>query len=275
MGVLATQIWAPLMTHPDQYVPYLISRFFAAFFGFVVALLGPPYLVDMFYLHQRGRAFTLLHFAINFGVSASPTFSGFVAAESYWPVEYWWSVGLTAFSLIPAFLFLEETGFDRTDGAVNRTKPDSRVKDRIETFFPGNKVMPARTWRETVRERERERERERDRGSLADALAGGRFLDGVLLVGSPWMVLWPCRCSHMNEFLVFAALKPWTVNNLFLQLLYTTHHMPKPAAHFRSRHPIICTNSATSVFLLFFSSLPLTSERRRRPTRPAREPSWL
>lgn len=151
VGVLATQIWAPLMTGSDQYAPYLVSRYFAAFFGTSVGVLGPRYLVDMFFLHQRGRAFTLLHLALNFGASAGPTFSGFIAANLYWPVEYWWSVGLAAFTLIPTFLFLEDTTYDRSEGAANRVKPESWIKDRFQTFFPGNKVVPHKTWGETVR----------------------------------------------------------------------------------------------------------------------------
>ncbi len=138
------------MTRPDQYVPYLISRFFSAFFGVVVTLLGPPYMVDMFFLHQRGRAMTVIHFGLNLGVSAGPTFSGFIAAGSYWPIEYWWSVALTAFTLIPVFLFLEETGFNRSEGAVNRAPASNWVKDRIDTFLPGSKIVPDRTWRSTV-----------------------------------------------------------------------------------------------------------------------------
>jgi MFS family permease len=149
-GVLAAQIWAPLMTRPDQYIPYLMSRGVAAFFGTVVSILGPRYLVDLFFLHQRGRAFTILHLALNFGASAGPTFAGFVAANAYWPVEYWWSVALTGVSIVVTFLFLEETGYDRTEGAVNRIKPTSWIKDRFETFFFGQKVVPKRTLGETV-----------------------------------------------------------------------------------------------------------------------------
>ncbi|RKU48547.1 hypothetical protein DL546_007440 [Coniochaeta pulveracea] len=150
-GVLAAQIWAPMMTKHDQYAPYLVSRYFAAFFGVTVSVLGPKYLVDMFFLHQRGRAFTVLHLALNFGASAGPTFAGFVAAKAYWPVEYWWSVALCAFTIIVVFFFLEATYYDRGEGAVNRTKPDSWIKDRVETFFPGNKVTAQVTWGETAR----------------------------------------------------------------------------------------------------------------------------
>ncbi|KAB5550010.1 major facilitator superfamily domain-containing protein [Coniochaeta sp. 2T2.1] len=150
-GQLAAQIWAPMMTGEQQYAPYLVSRYFSAFFGVTVSVLGPRYLVDMFFLHQRGRAFTVLHLALNFGASAGPTFAGFVAANNYWPIEYWWSVALTAFTIIIVFLFLEETGYSRDEGAVNRTKSDSWIRDRVETFLPGNKVVPQATWGHTAK----------------------------------------------------------------------------------------------------------------------------
>jgi MFS family permease len=151
IGVLATQIWAPLMTRPDQYVPYLLSRYFAAFFGVVVSVLGPRYLVDMFFLHQRGRAFTVLNLALVFGASAGPTFSGFVAAHAYWPIEYWWHVALTSFTIFPVIFFLEDTNYDRSEGATNRSKPQSFLKDRLETFLPNNKVVPHISWGDMVR----------------------------------------------------------------------------------------------------------------------------
>lgn len=138
------------MTRPDQYAAYLVSRYFSAFFGVTVSVLGPRYLVDMFFLHQRGRAFTVLHLALNFGASAGPTFAGFVAANDYWPVEYWWSVALTAFTIIIVFLFLDETNYDRQNESANRTKPDSWIKDRVDHFFPGSKVAPPVTWGQTV-----------------------------------------------------------------------------------------------------------------------------
>ncbi|KAK6072066.1 MFS-type transporter [Seiridium cupressi] len=149
-GVLAAQIWAPMMTGPNDYAPYLVSRYFASFFGVVVSILGPRYLVDMFFLHQRGRAFTILHLALNFGASAGLTFAGFVAASSYWPVEYWWSVALVAFTIIVVFLYLEETYYDRTDESANRIPPSSWLRDRFETF-PGTKVVPPVTWGEVAR----------------------------------------------------------------------------------------------------------------------------
>ena len=120
----------------------------------VVSVLGPKYLVDLFFLHQRGRVFTILHLALNFGASAGPTFSGFIAAKRYWPVEYWWSVALLGHTLILVFLFLEETSFDRSEGAINQKPPESWLANRIQTIFPflpgKNTVIKPATLAETV-----------------------------------------------------------------------------------------------------------------------------
>jgi MFS family permease len=139
------------MTGKDQYGAYIASRYFSGFFGTVVSVLGPKYLTDMFFLHQRGRAFTILHLALNFGASAGPTFSGLIAADNYWPVEYWWSVGLTAATLVLIFLFLEETGYDRGEGGVNPQPARTFLANRVQTFFPGSKVVKPATVGQTVR----------------------------------------------------------------------------------------------------------------------------
>ncbi|KAH8687617.1 major facilitator superfamily domain-containing protein [Tricladium varicosporioides] len=149
LGCLAAQVWAPMMTGSGDYWSYFGSRFLAGFTGMTCSILGPRYLVDMFFLHQRGRVFTIFHLALNFGASAGPTFSGFIAAKLYWPVEYWWSVAVLAFTAIVVFLFLEETTFDRSEGAINMTPTDSWIQNRIQTFFPflpgNNTVVKAAT----------------------------------------------------------------------------------------------------------------------------------
>ncbi|KAK6073398.1 MFS-type transporter [Seiridium cupressi] len=131
-GVLAAQIWAPMMTGPNDYA------------------LTSYRDISLHSSASSGRAFTILHLALNFGASAGPTFAGFVAASSYWPVEYWWSVALVAFTIIVVFLCLEETYYDRTDESVNRIPPSSWLRDRFETF-PGTKVVPPVTWGEVAR----------------------------------------------------------------------------------------------------------------------------
>lgn len=138
------------MTHSDDYIPFIMSRLFAGFFGAVPTVLGPRIVTDLFFLHQRGRAFTALHMSFLFGTIAGPTFSGFISANAFFPVEFWWTVGLLGFTLICCFCFLEETGFDRENFERNPDVPKNLVANRFATFFFGQSVVLPTTWKETV-----------------------------------------------------------------------------------------------------------------------------
>ncbi|KAJ5545233.1 Major facilitator superfamily domain general substrate transporter [Penicillium sp. DV-2018c] len=148
---LVCQVWAAVMTHSGDYIPYVISRLFAGFFGAVPTVLGPRIVTDLFFLHQRGRAFMALHMAFLFGTIAGPTFSGFVSARSFFPVEFWWTVGLLGLALVCIFCFLEETGFDRECLERNPSLPEGIVANRFATFFPGTAVVLPTSWRETAK----------------------------------------------------------------------------------------------------------------------------
>lgn len=50
-------------------------------------------------------------------------------------------MGLLGATLILIFLTLEETGWDRTPGAENVALSDNFLKNRIQTFLPGNKAV--------------------------------------------------------------------------------------------------------------------------------------
>ena len=132
------------MTKPEQYIPFVMSRLFSGFFGAVPTVLGPRVLTDIFFLHQRGRAFTALHMAFLFGTIAGYILA-FISAGAYFPVEFWWTVGLLGGVLILVFLVLEETGFDREDEQKRRDIPRSFLANRFATFFFGQAVVPRTT----------------------------------------------------------------------------------------------------------------------------------
>ncbi|KAJ6141598.1 hypothetical protein N7470_009988 [Penicillium chermesinum] len=148
---LVCQVWGAVMTHADDYIPFIISRLFAGFFGAVPTVLGPRILTDLFFLHQRGRAFTFLHMSFLFGTIAGPTFSGFISANAFFPVEFWWTVGLLGFTIICCLLVLEETGFDREDTSKNPEIPERFLANRLATFFFGTRVIQPTTWEETAK----------------------------------------------------------------------------------------------------------------------------
>lgn len=150
LGCLATQVWAASMTQSNQYIAYFMSRYFSGFFGMIISVLGPQYLVEIFFLHQRGRAFTILHLALNSGGAIAPTFSAYISARTTWTVEYWWSVGLLAATSILTFCLLEETSFDRGNLESNLVPPQGFFKNRVYTFLPGNKIVKSASGREMV-----------------------------------------------------------------------------------------------------------------------------
>ena len=120
-----------------------MSRLFAGLFGSVVGVVGPRILVDIFFLHERGERFAIIFTVNSFGSVVGPTLSGFVSARTSWPVEYWWTVGLLCLVLILCFFILEETGFDREESYGSWPElPKSFIKNRIATFFFGQKLQP-------------------------------------------------------------------------------------------------------------------------------------
>ena len=138
------------MTEETQFNGFIVSRFFSGFFGGVTGVLGPRILVDIFFLHQRGRAFTAFHWCLNFGSVAGPTLSAYISQNRSWTLEMWWTVGLLGFTIICCFLFMHETSWDREPGAVNVAAPEGFFANRFATFFPGTRVTPKTSARETV-----------------------------------------------------------------------------------------------------------------------------
>lgn len=139
------------MIHSNQYNAFVISRLFAGMLGSVPSILGASTITDLFFLHERGRAFLIFSLSFLLGTVAGPTFGGFIVEHVDWPVEFWWTVGLQALALVLVLLFLEETGFNRDGGSAYPARPSSFMANRIATFFLGTKVVPAMNRSELVR----------------------------------------------------------------------------------------------------------------------------
>ena len=91
---MACGIWAATQTGADDYISFTISRLFGGMLGSVPSILGSGMIVDVFYLHERGKAFTTFSLCFLLGTVAGPTFGGFVVEHVNWPNEFWWTVGL-------------------------------------------------------------------------------------------------------------------------------------------------------------------------------------
>ncbi|KAL1974617.1 hypothetical protein VTN31DRAFT_4821 [Thermomyces dupontii] len=143
VGVFMCQIWAAKMTGPDDYIPFVMSRWICALFGSIPAILGSGYIVDMFFLHQRGKAFAVFEILIVFAVVGGGTLSGFIAESLHWSYVFWWTLGPVGAAILAVFLFVEDTSFDgRRGGATDQPAlPDSWLERHIATFFPGHRTQ--------------------------------------------------------------------------------------------------------------------------------------
>lgn len=149
LGTLIGAVWGSEMTAHDDFVRFVLSRGLTGFFGTVIGVLGPRCIIDMFFLHQRGRAYTIFHFCFDLGNSIGPSLCAFIATPSgdyRWAL--WFSIIIDAVAFVAFFLFMHDTTWDRSANsgsaveALNPPKPDGFLANRIATFFPGTKITP-------------------------------------------------------------------------------------------------------------------------------------
>ena len=78
---MACNIWAASMTQVDQYIPFTMSRWLGSTFGAFPTALGGGYIIDLWFLHQRGKAFACYTTCALFGISFANTLSGFIVND--------------------------------------------------------------------------------------------------------------------------------------------------------------------------------------------------
>jgi MFS family permease len=143
VGVFACQIWAAEMTGPDDYISFVLSRLFCGFLGGMPAILGSGYIIDMFFLHQRGKAFAVFEVLIIFAVIGGGTLGGFIAESRPWNYVFWWTLGPVGAAILAVFLFVEDTTFSRQPTAAKRSPmPKAWFANRLVTYFPGSRTQP-------------------------------------------------------------------------------------------------------------------------------------
>ena len=139
------------MTKPTHYGPYLASRFFAGFGATFPSTVGGRIILDLFFIHERGRAFSVFSLTYLLGTLAIPTIGCFVASQvEHWPIMFWWTIPLLGVALLLTATFLEETGYDREGKKEYPQPPKSFLANRAATLLPGNRVVPACTVPEVV-----------------------------------------------------------------------------------------------------------------------------
>ena len=112
-------------------------------FGGPPTLLGSGFVMDMFFLHQRGRAFACYELSLLLGIICGPTIGGFIVQNNPWPVAFWWTLAPVGTAIVLLFCIGEETLFARTgDFTVYPQPPSSFLSNRAATLLPGTKVTP-------------------------------------------------------------------------------------------------------------------------------------
>ncbi|GKZ26424.1 hypothetical protein AbraIFM66951_004928 [Aspergillus brasiliensis] len=132
---MACAIWSACMTSKGDYERFVASRLFDGIFGSIPSIVGVGAVYDMFFLHERGKAYAIFHVSFLFGTVAGPTFGGFIVQHTKWPWVFWWVVIAQGLVLILAFLFLEETSYPR-DGKTLVVKPKNFWSNRMATLLP-------------------------------------------------------------------------------------------------------------------------------------------
>lgn len=151
VGTFACQIWAANMTGPDDFIPFTISRLICGLFGVIPAIMGTGYIMDMFFLHQRGKAFAIFEVLIIFAVVGGGTLGGFIAESKPWEYVFWWTLGPVGAAILLVFLFVEDTTFSRDPSVPRRAPmPKSWLSNRVATFFPGTRTQPTGRFAEFV-----------------------------------------------------------------------------------------------------------------------------
>ncbi|KAL9111907.1 MAG: hypothetical protein Q9227_003757 [Pyrenula ochraceoflavens] len=131
-------VWSAEMTSPDQYIPFVLSRWLAGLFGSTAAAIGAHYIMDLFFIHQRGRVFAAYALCGLFGTQVGPTVGGFILNSHSWPWMFWWTVGVEAGVLLLTLFLLEEPVYHRA--TLSTPSPTSYLPRRLATLFPGTRV---------------------------------------------------------------------------------------------------------------------------------------
>ena len=138
------------MTGPDDYIPFVMSRMLAGLFGSVPPVLAAGLIMDLYFLHQRGKAFTVLEVSLLAGAVAAPVFGGFIADSKPWPNVFWWLVAVIAVSIplgkatrfanLPAYSHLQHSSSWRRPASEGMKSPSLSLSARGRLCRTGSQL---------------------------------------------------------------------------------------------------------------------------------------
>ena len=143
---VALNIWSAEANGSDDLISFAVARGLAGLFGQIPLTLAPGFIVNTFFLHQRGKAFAVSSTLFTLATVMGPSFDGFIVQVLPWPESFWWLVAGNAAAALLVFVFMEETAFDRRhfERRGDDVAPPERtwLGDRIATFLPGHRATP-------------------------------------------------------------------------------------------------------------------------------------
>lgn len=152
IGVVATSIWSALANGPSNYTSFVASRAIAGIFCGNAQVFIAGILADLYFLHQRGKAFAIYSTVYMVASVAGPTFAGLIVQDKDWPVCFWWTVGANALAAVLIFVVGDHTAWDREKQRPEnwpRHLPERSgwLRSRADLFFPGTRVVAPVQWR--------------------------------------------------------------------------------------------------------------------------------
>jgi hypothetical protein len=114
-------------------------------------LVGSSFIVELFFLHDRGKCFATYTICILLGTTASSTFSGFIIQTAPWPVQYWYNIGLEGFLALCCVLFLDETGWTRSGSEIWPEPHSNFIRRKLTTYLCIGRCTPQVSSRQILR----------------------------------------------------------------------------------------------------------------------------
>ena len=130
-----------------------MARLIGGLFGGTAGALGADTIIDLYFLHQRGKGLAVLYISFVGGVVVGPTLSGYISGSAPWTVQFWWSNGLEAAIILLSLGFLEDTYYYRGSEAESSSSkpPKGFLANRWATFFWRPQMAPRVSNRVMVR----------------------------------------------------------------------------------------------------------------------------
>ncbi|PYH92848.1 MFS general substrate transporter [Aspergillus ellipticus CBS 707.79] len=144
IGLLLTSVWSALMTSSADYVPFLLSRLVAGLCAGVPLILGSEVVLQMFFLHQRGKSLHILHIPFLLGVALGPTIGGYINSQVSWTISFWYTLPLNGVLAAVILTFLEDTVLDM-EGSQTQASVWQR---RWKTYARGKALSRGASWTE-------------------------------------------------------------------------------------------------------------------------------